>query len=345
MKAPLQTGPKTSSTAPSAVAPVGRSLSQRKCACGGTPGTTGECEACKRKKMQRREGSLSAPSSIHHPPSSISEAPPIVHEVLHSSGQPLDPETRAFMEPRLGHDFSRVRVHTSSKADESARAVDAQAYTVGRDVVFAAGQYVPATSFGRQLLAHELAHVIQQDHSADKRKGIVVGSPESVLEREAQDVASNIESVVGYHSIYHAPLLQGLSRAPLSLLRQSMCESRPWPTGCIGPGGCLTGKQCIAMQDWPVCGCWDTSGAEQRVRTLVPNWLLALLSVIALLALIACFATGVCEIAIIVGGLGTAAAAALMLILHGLGLGDGTPPTVANADVGPENETNLAETV
>jgi hypothetical protein len=92
----------------------------------------------------------------------VSEVPPIVHEVLRSPGQPLDPVTRAFMEPRFGHDFSQVRVHADSKAAESAQAVNALAYTVGRDVVFGAGQYAVGTSEGQRLLAHELAHVVQQ---------------------------------------------------------------------------------------------------------------------------------------------------------------------------------------
>ncbi len=92
-------------------------------------------------------------------------APPIVHEVLRSPGQPLDAGTRAFMEPRFGHDFSQVRVHTDAKAAESARAVNAMAYTVGRDVVFASRQYAPATTHGRRLLAHELTHTIQQQNS------------------------------------------------------------------------------------------------------------------------------------------------------------------------------------
>ena len=90
------------------------------------------------------------------------QVPPIVHEVLRSPGQPLDAETRAFMEPRFGHDFSGVQVHADPKAAESARAVDALAYTVGRDVVFGAGQYMPHTDTGRKLMAHESAHVVQQ---------------------------------------------------------------------------------------------------------------------------------------------------------------------------------------
>ncbi|HMN29260.1 MAG TPA: DUF4157 domain-containing protein, partial [Caldilineaceae bacterium] len=89
-------------------------------------------------------------------------APPIVNEVLRSPGQPLDPATRAFMEPRFGHDFSHVRVHTDAHAAKSARAVGALAYTVGNNVVFGANQYSSATYHGRELLAHELAHTVQQ---------------------------------------------------------------------------------------------------------------------------------------------------------------------------------------
>src|SRR5205085_3153068 len=71
--------------------------------------------------------------------------------------------TRTFMEPRFGHDFSRVRVHADGRAAESARSVNALAYTVGEDLVFGAGQYAPGTSAGKRLLAHELSHVVQQE--------------------------------------------------------------------------------------------------------------------------------------------------------------------------------------
>lgn len=83
-------------------------------------------------------------------------------ESLPSVGEPLSASTRAFFEPRLGHDFSRVRVHTDERATKSARAMNALAYTVGNDVVFKAGHYQPDTDTGRKLLAHELAHVVQQ---------------------------------------------------------------------------------------------------------------------------------------------------------------------------------------
>jgi hypothetical protein len=81
---------------------------------------------------------------------------------LNSPGQPLDPATRAFMEPRFGHDFSKVRVHTDARAAESAKAVQARAYTVGSDIVFSRGAYAPAATASKALLAHELAHTIQQ---------------------------------------------------------------------------------------------------------------------------------------------------------------------------------------
>ena len=88
--------------------------------------------------------------------------PPLVRTALQNPGRPLEVATRNFMEARFGYDFSRVRVHTDSNAAESAREVHARAYTLGNEVVFGGGQYAPATAQGRQLIAHELAHVIQQ---------------------------------------------------------------------------------------------------------------------------------------------------------------------------------------
>lgn len=93
-------------------------------------------------------------------------APPIVHEVLASPGQPLEAATRAFMEPRFGHDFSQVRIHNHARAAQSARSINALAYTVGQSVIMGAGEYAPGTSKGDRLLAHELAHVVQQ-HPSD----------------------------------------------------------------------------------------------------------------------------------------------------------------------------------
>jgi Domain of unknown function (DUF4157) len=109
-----------------------------------------------RTPLQRKTGSSGLESRNHY------SAPLIVNEVLRSPGQPLDANTRAFMEPRFGHDFSHVRVHTGRSAEESAKRVNALAYTVGRDVVFGLGQYMPGSCVGRELISHELAHVLQQ---------------------------------------------------------------------------------------------------------------------------------------------------------------------------------------
>src|SRR5437870_2179396 len=94
---------------------VARQSLQRNCACGNHTMAGGECEVCSNNKMslQRRAANKTEPSKI----------PPIVLDVLRFPGQPIDAATRAFMEPRFGHDFSQVRVHTDAKAMESARAV------------------------------------------------------------------------------------------------------------------------------------------------------------------------------------------------------------------------------
>ncbi len=117
------------------------------------------CSSCKGKEededkiLQAKPAGSAGNAQVDHP---------LIQNVLSSPGQPLDAATRSFMEPRFGQDFSGVRVHTDGKAAESARAVNARAYTVGRNVVFGRGQYAPGNSEGRRLVAHELTHVVQQ---------------------------------------------------------------------------------------------------------------------------------------------------------------------------------------
>ncbi|MGE5416095.1 MAG: DUF4157 domain-containing protein [Acidobacteriota bacterium] len=103
--------------------------------------------------------------------------PPIVHEVLSSPGIPLDPATRAYMEPRFGHDFSRVRVHSGVAAEQSARDMNAKVYTMGHDVVFGAGMFAPETHQGRRIIAHELTHVMQQSYPNGIRFGTIQRIP------------------------------------------------------------------------------------------------------------------------------------------------------------------------
>jgi Domain of unknown function (DUF4157)/L,D-transpeptidase catalytic domain len=164
---------------------------QRKCAsCGIHTTAGGKCEECEKKGglLQRRSNGQSEPSVV----------PPIVHEVLNSPGQPLDAGTRAFFEPGFGYDFSNVRAHTNAKAAESARAVNALAYTVGRDVVFGAKQYSPGTNEGRRLLAHELTHVVQQGVSTTQSAAISYVGDSSVAEHNADATA---DAVVGGHTV------------------------------------------------------------------------------------------------------------------------------------------------
>ena len=209
---------------------VTRPFLQRKCACGSTPGPSGECEECKRKRLALQTklavnqpgdqyeqeadrvakavigGAAASRSSINSLGSNaaqrerqaaggeeVSGTPPIVDEVLQSSGQPLEGATRAVMEERFGYDFSRVRIHCDQQAGQSAQAVSADAYTVGHHVVFAPDRYAPSTSAGQQLLAHELVHVVQQSAAAGSAiSGI--DTPESPRERAAERATERVLS-------------------------------------------------------------------------------------------------------------------------------------------------------
>jgi hypothetical protein len=116
-----------------------------------------------------------------------------VSAAINAPGRALDPETRAFFEPRFGCDFSRVQIHTGAQAEAAAASVGALAFTLGRHVVFGRGQYSPSNAAGRHVLAHELTHVVQQD-AADPTTHIEMGVPGSALEREADTVAHSIVS-------------------------------------------------------------------------------------------------------------------------------------------------------
>lgn len=121
------------------------------------PQLSRKCDGCEAETaVQMRQ---TGPTTTSKPASR--GAPGIVHEALRSPGQPLEASARAYFEPRFGHDFSQVRVHTNEDAARSAEAIDASAYTVGTSIVFARGLYSPGTQAGSRLLAHELAHVVQ----------------------------------------------------------------------------------------------------------------------------------------------------------------------------------------
>jgi hypothetical protein len=176
--------------------PPAQGLLQRKCACGNHTVAGGECAECAKNKsgLQRKltigasndpleleadrvaDQVMAAPahSAVSSAASSriqryagqaidgSESAPASVDRVLASSGRPLEPALQQDMGQRFGHDFSQVRVHIGATAEQSAQDVNANAYTVGNNIVFGTGQYAPETQQGRRLVAHELTHVIQQ---------------------------------------------------------------------------------------------------------------------------------------------------------------------------------------
>jgi len=181
---------KTSSFLPSSQGKL-----QRKCACGNHTVAGGECAECAKKTVLQRKLTIGASNdpleqeadrvadqvmaasvnpvinsstpTIQRVSNQVSDiqsehAPSSVNQVLGGFGRPLDKPLQQDMESRFGHDFSQVRVHLGGAAEQSAREVNAQAYTVGNNIVFGAGQFTPATQQGQRLIAHELTHVIQQ---------------------------------------------------------------------------------------------------------------------------------------------------------------------------------------
>jgi Domain of unknown function (DUF4157) len=182
-----QTQPKSSLQTTS---PVAGGLLQRTCACGNHTVAGDECESCKKKRLglqtklelskpgdsyEQEADRVAAqvlgtptqasPPRIQHfsePPAQQIDVPQSVDQALASPGKPLGSAVQQDMGQRFGHDFSRVRVHTNSAAEQSARNLNAHAYTVGHDLVFSTNRFKPETQEGRHLLAHELTHVVQQ---------------------------------------------------------------------------------------------------------------------------------------------------------------------------------------
>jgi GH24 family phage-related lysozyme (muramidase) len=163
---------------PVAVSALPAAMLQRKCAGSRSAGSC-HCEACAKK------------GAGHAAQEHAEAAPPLVREVLNTAGQALDTATRGSMEQRFGHDFGRVRIHADGKADASARAVGASAYAVGPHIVFARGQYAPATRMGEMVLAHELTHVLQQPTPASSGE-IRLGEAGDTHEREADSISAQV---------------------------------------------------------------------------------------------------------------------------------------------------------
>lgn len=189
-----RTTPTATSWSPNRTSVAG--ILQRQCACGTHTIGGGQCAGCTKNKssLQRKltigasndpleqeadriaDQVLTAPahSYLNGISSRIQRftgqatgesdtAPASVDRVLASPGRPLEPALQQEMGQRFSYDFSRVRVHTDAAAEQSARDVNAHAYTVGRDIVFGASRYASGKQEGRQLIAHELTHVVQQN--------------------------------------------------------------------------------------------------------------------------------------------------------------------------------------
>jgi hypothetical protein len=226
---------------------------QRKCACGQHTIAGGECEACGKQRLQH--------GAVGH--TWEGEAPTIVHEALSAPGQPLDSATRALVEPRFGHDFSRVRIHTDERASESSRALDAHAFTTANDVVFGQGKYSPDTPAGLRLLTHELSHVVHQETS-----GLSSGA---LIQRQAIK-GSSVEEEVEEGGKKDAELGEDTGEAAREALgwKLNVFLRKPGRVNCIPPNW----QQLLRETPDPTLG--DTIQGENvkkkfSIGTLVPQ--------------------------------------------------------------------------
>lgn len=220
--------------AASLLTPAARPLLQRQCACGGGDGNCSDCA--------RRKGELQRKPAGDH---AIGEVPAAVHQVLQAPGQALGADVRGTMERSFGHDFSNVRVHADPQAARSAHAVDAAAYTVGRDVVFGANQFAPGTAAGQRLLAHELAHVVQQGARPAPGDGLSIGAAGDAHEAQADRAADQVMRGGSAPALGSAgPSLQ---RAPLTpdapgLGPQMLPQTRTTASIDVEPGEAISSK-------------------------------------------------------------------------------------------------------
>ena len=225
------------------------------------------------------------------------------NNVITGYGRPLEPAMREDLEHRFGYDFSKVRVHLGVEADQSSRKVNAQAYTVGRDIVFGAGQYAPSTMEGRKLIAHELTHVIQQEK----------GSPKNVIQRRpgcstTQDttitndhtrarsmLSSAISAVSSYNGTTPAKVFNALSThfhgatsnafATWINVNLRYLWATTWLAGyecytgglfertwACGPNALATTFWCVPNIDIRLCPSYFGQSPRERSTTLIHEW-------------------------------------------------------------------------
>jgi outer membrane protein OmpA-like peptidoglycan-associated protein len=178
-------------------------------------------------------------------------APPIVNEVLSAPGKALDPADRQAMGLRLRHDFSKVRVHADARAAASARAVDAQAYTVGSHVVFGEGKYSPRSAGGQRLLVHELVHTLQQSGGVPLTGQLTLGDPREESERQAERMASTgpvqkADVAASNRSVRVQRQMNETQQKPAVDLAQSASPFLAGAIGSVAIDGFETGKSDIS---------------------------------------------------------------------------------------------------
>jgi hypothetical protein len=226
--------------------------------CGGHPCGPAGCDGPERTGGVVRR----APSPAGAPPPPVGagagpvQAPPDLAATVAAPGRPLDPGVRAAMEAAFGHDFSAVRIHTDARAARSAAAIHSSAWTVGSHIGFAGGRYEPGTATGRRLLAHELAHVVQQlgttAHPQTSR--LRLGDPGDAVEREAEAAAE--------HATGGGTAVVGIADSRQRVRRQGTlsCALVNDPTTgvptCVNMGGCA--GTCVLHNPFPLppfCAC------------------------------------------------------------------------------------------
>ena len=155
-----------------------------------------EPEEEEEEPIQTKQVSTRAPAVIPNLASRI--------QSLRGGGQPLPKSVRDFFEPRFGHDFSQVRVHTESSAADTAKSINARAFTMGNHVVMGSGEYHPNSRSGQRLLGHELTHVVQQTGGLHRK--MTLGQPVDRYEQEADEVAREVIRREHHASLYKYPL-------------------------------------------------------------------------------------------------------------------------------------------
>jgi Domain of unknown function (DUF4157) len=228
---------------------------QRECDCGEEAGFSGRCEACNQAVLrpERRAGAAAHDHAI---------APELVQDALQQPGEALPSELIATLERQLGHDFSQVRIHTGPIADQSARTIGANAYTVGQDIVFRDGTYRPNTPAGNRLLVHELTHTIQQAGAAPASV-LRIGPANDRYERAATENASVLAGA-------ETPAAPARIPAATQLQRDDSSEDKHWYEKAYD----AVADTASAAVDWAADKAWDA------IKAVLPDSIINIIEAI-----------------------------------------------------------------